>query len=239
MDDDNIAHPTRDSFGAMIRKFIKVDTLRIDLNMVDYLRIDIVFDVTKPLHRCFAIGSTCPPKLCPLQYERLPTLCHGCGIIGHSLEFCSTFKPMSTSKLQYKDWIRYIPPRMQEVATTIVLLGNTMTPLAFASNMGHPPVTHGVETNTDAPLLFDNMGLSDIPTTILPTQPVGELDNEMGKSFLTMSSMLLVFDEWLSKSSSPPAATNDKEVPALISRGAKRRSSMQDDNKLKKPRPPP
>ncbi|KAK8691151.1 hypothetical protein V6N13_074670 [Hibiscus sabdariffa] len=114
MDDDNIAHHSGDSLGAMIPKGIKVDTRRIDLNMVDYLRIGIVLDVTKSIRRCVAIGVTSPPKLCPLQYERLPTLRHGCGIIGHSLEFCSTFKPMPSSELQYNEWIRYIPPWKQE-----------------------------------------------------------------------------------------------------------------------------
>ncbi|KAK8485631.1 hypothetical protein V6N13_009363 [Hibiscus sabdariffa] len=115
MDDDNIGHHSGDSLGAMIGNVIKVDTHRIDLNMIDYLRIGIVLDVTKLVHRCVAIGGTSPsPKVCPLQYERLPTLCHGCGIIGHSLEYCPTFKPTPTSKLLYGDWIRYIPPRKQE-----------------------------------------------------------------------------------------------------------------------------
>ncbi|KAK8491033.1 hypothetical protein V6N13_029977 [Hibiscus sabdariffa] len=124
------------------------------------------------------------------------------------------------------------------VAATTAPLGTIIAPITFDSNVGHLPATYGLETNIDAPLLFNNMGLSAIPMTILPTQPVGELDNEMGKSFLTMPSMLFVFNEWLSKESSPPTATNDKEVFALISQGAKRNSSMQDDNKLKKPFPP-
>ncbi|KAK8560076.1 hypothetical protein V6N12_012879 [Hibiscus sabdariffa] len=116
MDDDNIAHHTGDSLGAMIGKVIKTDTCWINLNMVDYLPIGIVLDVTKPVHRCVAIRGTGPsPKLCPLKYKRLPTLYHGCGIIGNSLEFCSIFKLTNSSKLQYDDWIRYIPPRKQEV----------------------------------------------------------------------------------------------------------------------------
>ncbi|KAK9033745.1 hypothetical protein V6N11_049929 [Hibiscus sabdariffa] len=115
MDDDNIAHHTRDSLGAMNGKFIKVNTSRIDLNMVDYLCIGIVFDVTKRIRHCIAIRGMSPsPKLFPLQYERHPTLCRGYGITGHSLEFCSTFKPMLNTKVQYDDWIRYIPPKKQE-----------------------------------------------------------------------------------------------------------------------------
>ncbi|KAK8574638.1 hypothetical protein V6N12_062328 [Hibiscus sabdariffa] len=48
MDDDDIAHHTGNTLGAMIGTILKVDTRRIDLNMVDYLRIGIVLDVTKP-----------------------------------------------------------------------------------------------------------------------------------------------------------------------------------------------
>ncbi|KAK8501435.1 hypothetical protein V6N11_031153 [Hibiscus sabdariffa] len=83
VDDDDIANHIGNSLGAMIGTVVKVDTRRIDFNMVDYLRIGIVLDVTKPVRHCVAIGGSGPsPKLCPLQYERLPTLCHGCGIIG-------------------------------------------------------------------------------------------------------------------------------------------------------------
>ncbi|KAL4331789.1 hypothetical protein GQ457_07G007970 [Hibiscus cannabinus] len=118
MDDDDIANHTGNSLGTMIGKVVKVNTHRINLNMVDYLRVGIVLDVTKPIRRCVAIGGSGPsPKLFPLQYERLPTLCHGCGVIGHALDACATFKPAPTSKLQYGDWLRYIPPKKQELNT--------------------------------------------------------------------------------------------------------------------------
>ncbi|KAK8498808.1 hypothetical protein V6N12_066949 [Hibiscus sabdariffa] len=57
MDDDNIAHQTGDSLGAMIRKVIKIDTHRINVNMVDYLRVGIILGVTKPIRRCVAIRA--------------------------------------------------------------------------------------------------------------------------------------------------------------------------------------
>ncbi|KAK8691150.1 hypothetical protein V6N13_074669 [Hibiscus sabdariffa] len=114
----------------------------------------------------------------------------------------------------------------------------------LATLIGSDPISENAypytpaETNNDAPLIFENMDMN-VTSTILPTNLVGELDNDMGKYFLTTSSMLFVFYEWLSKAFSPPTTTNDKKALALISRGAKRRSSMQDDNKLKKPRTPP
>ncbi|KAK9024893.1 hypothetical protein V6N11_064799 [Hibiscus sabdariffa] len=90
----------------------------IDDNTVVRAFQGIILDVSKPVRRCVAIGGTTPsPKLCPLQYERLPTICYGCGHIGHIVESCPTFKQMPTSKLQYGDWIRYIPPQRQELNT--------------------------------------------------------------------------------------------------------------------------
>ncbi|KAL4291193.1 hypothetical protein GQ457_14G016970 [Hibiscus cannabinus] len=116
MDDDDTANQTGNSLGTMVGKVVKVDTRRIDLNMVDYLRIGIILEVTKHVHRCVVIGgSGPPPKLCPLQYECLPTLCHGCGIIGHALAACTTFNLAQNSKLQYGDWLHYIPPKKQEL----------------------------------------------------------------------------------------------------------------------------
>ncbi|KAK8656999.1 hypothetical protein V6N13_098933 [Hibiscus sabdariffa] len=488
MDNDDIAHHTGNSLGAMIGKVIKVDTRRIDLNMVDYLRVGIILDVTKPVRRCVAIGGTSPsPKLCPIQYERLPTICYGCGIIGHNLDACTTFKLTPTSKLQYGDWIRYIPPRKQELNTrskgsiryldgnrsinpkqpsngqklhvnqpdegsstlikaattdsstapTVSMGGNFNTKLlhatsspSMAANATHgalntksskqatatstpPPAANitdtadqtmiptldggfnslspivpnnqivadknlpegflfylqlyitiknagstndttipteditignivarpphetiinkitypmesnlaaatmlfdlnitkfnspgvmatkhtegnnGVsskdtttlvatntnvpiiralkpqvtssfgpnvipttnpfdesdgfieflanptESNNEVPYLYDNMGLVATTMTTLPIPTEDELENDMGKSFLATSSMLIVFNDWISKATSSSAVLNDKESPVLTARGAKRRSSMQNDNKLKKPRPPP
>ncbi|KAK9009170.1 hypothetical protein V6N11_035715 [Hibiscus sabdariffa] len=364
MDDDDIAKHTGNSLGTMIGKVVKVDSRRIDLNMVDYLRIGIVLDVTKLVRRCVAIeGSGPSPKLCPLQYERLPTLCHGCGIIGHALDACATFKPAPNSKLQYGDWLRCIPPKKQElntrskgsiryldgarnskpkaaanvadaestnvpitpVAATVpmdVVMGtlilaatdplgtisamepklvaatapiepnvpvanttqvagmipikvvatnstnaattpvdvniNVLVVAVFDSQSTKPfgstmvPTTNSfgglegfidflanlTETTTEVPYLLDNMSLDAATTTILPISREGGLEYDMGKSFLATSSMLFMFDDWLSKKSSSHTATIDEETPLVIARGAKRRSSMQNDNKLKKPRPP-
>ncbi|KAK8519646.1 hypothetical protein V6N13_104763 [Hibiscus sabdariffa] len=96
-----------------------------------------------------------------------------------------------------------------------------------------------IESNNEVPYLYDNMGLVATTMTTLPIPIEDELENDMGKSFLAMSSMLIVFDDWISKETSSSAVLNDKESLVLTARGAKRRSSMQNDNKLKKPRPPP
>ncbi|KAK9030360.1 hypothetical protein V6N11_031787 [Hibiscus sabdariffa] len=383
MDDDDNANHTGHSLGNMIGEVVKVDTRRIDLNMIDYLRIGIILDVTKPVHRCVAIEGSGPfPKLFPLQYERLPTLCHGCGIIGHALEHCSTFKPEPNSKLQYGDWLRYIPTKKQEpqprskgsirylagvnntkpknavigtsssnprptttdpllqtvaaaeTTTGLVLPVNAIDPIGpssakdttmdavtdpnvttikandtklaaatasvvsnllttnvelvpemfptkgdasdpiiaptspvdvtttfpmgaildssttetFGSTMVPTPINLGgpdgfidflnnpIETSTKVPYLLDNLGLDAAPINLLPLPREEGLDYELGKSFLATSTMLIMFDARLSNKSSSHIPTIDKETPLTISRGAKRRLSMQHDSKTKKPR---
>ncbi|KAK8694657.1 hypothetical protein V6N13_072204 [Hibiscus sabdariffa] len=93
--------------------------------------------------------------------------------------------------------------------------GSTMVPTM--NSFGGPEgfidfFANPIETPTVVPYLLDNMGLDAVTTTILPIPWEGGLENDM--------------------------ATIDEGTPLVIARGAKRRSSMQNDNKIKKPRPP-
>ncbi|KAK8681105.1 hypothetical protein V6N13_053512 [Hibiscus sabdariffa] len=68
------------SLGACIGSVVGTDTRVIDGNMREFLRVRISIDVSKPLRRCVALGGCgSKPRLCPLQYEKLPNFCHGCG----------------------------------------------------------------------------------------------------------------------------------------------------------------
>ncbi|KAK8999888.1 hypothetical protein V6N11_065380 [Hibiscus sabdariffa] len=115
-------------------------------------------------------------------------------------------------------------------------LYETTMPIIISSNV--MAVKQTEEANDDNPYLYDNLGLESTVVTALPIPTEEELEKDMGKSFLATSSMLIVFDEWASKANSSSAVLNDKESPAALARGTKRRSSMPNDNKLKKPRPP-
>ncbi|KAL4347887.1 hypothetical protein GQ457_17G013650 [Hibiscus cannabinus] len=66
------------SLGACIGSVVCTDTRIIDGNMGEFLRVWISIDVSKPLRRCVALGGCgSKPRLCPLQYEKLPNFCHG------------------------------------------------------------------------------------------------------------------------------------------------------------------
>ncbi|KAK8494210.1 hypothetical protein V6N12_018689 [Hibiscus sabdariffa] len=117
------------------------------------------------------------------------------------------------------------------------LAATTISPAPNVASANTPHVAG--ETTNVVPYLLDNVGLDAVSTTILPIPREGGLENDMGKSFLATSFMLIVFDDWLSKTSSLTASMINNEIPTLIGRGSKRCSSMQDDNMLKKPRRPP
>ncbi|KAK8501436.1 hypothetical protein V6N13_123955 [Hibiscus sabdariffa] len=57
------------------------------------------------------------------------------------------------------------------------------------------PFANPNETTNDVPYLLDNMGLDVVTTTFLRIPREGGLENDMGKSFLATSYMLLVFDD--------------------------------------------
>ncbi|KAK8526527.1 hypothetical protein V6N13_034455 [Hibiscus sabdariffa] len=140
-----------------------------------------------------------------------------------------------------KDAISSDPMTLAFKSQSIGLNGPTLTPTTGPfeeSNEFLDFLAIQTEANDDNPYLYDNLGLESTVVTALPIPTEEELEKDMGKSFLATSSMLIVFDEWASKANSSSAVLNDKESPAALARGTKRRSSMPNDNKLKKPRPP-
>ncbi|KAL4363533.1 hypothetical protein GQ457_04G019830 [Hibiscus cannabinus] len=95
------------SLGACIGLVVGTDTRIIDGNMREFLRVRISVDVTKPLRRCVALGGCgSKPRLCPLQYEKLPNFCDGCGFIGHLVVDCPRQPYDPLIKFQYGDWFR-------------------------------------------------------------------------------------------------------------------------------------
>ncbi|KAL4278110.1 hypothetical protein GQ457_03G017360 [Hibiscus cannabinus] len=92
------------SLGACIGSVVGTDMRIIDGNMGEFMRVRINIDVTKPLRRCVALGGCgTKPRLCPLQYEKLPNFCHGCGLIGHLVIDCPRQPHDPQVKFQYGD----------------------------------------------------------------------------------------------------------------------------------------
>ncbi|KAL4302369.1 hypothetical protein GQ457_10G013020 [Hibiscus cannabinus] len=95
------------SLGACIGSVVGTDTRIIDGNMGEFMRVRVNIDVTKPLRHCVALGGCgTKPRLCPLQYEKLPNFCHGCGLLGHLVIDCPRQPYDPQVKFQYGDWLR-------------------------------------------------------------------------------------------------------------------------------------
>ena len=73
-----------------IGKVLEVDVSDSGECWGKYVWVKIVIDITKPLKRFLrvAIGSKEIPVTMLLLYERLPSFCHRCGIIGHQIKEC-------------------------------------------------------------------------------------------------------------------------------------------------------
>ncbi|KAL4366847.1 hypothetical protein GQ457_05G022110 [Hibiscus cannabinus] len=95
------------TLGACIGKVVMKNTRLEDGNMGEFLRVRVSLDTTKPLRRCVTLSqSNAKAILCPLQYERVPIFCHGCGLIGHTVLQCPTTLQGDDQKLQYVAWLR-------------------------------------------------------------------------------------------------------------------------------------
>lgn len=79
-----------------------------------FVRVRVHMDVTLPLKRGSMVKlSKSPPFWVEFRYERLPTFCHYCGLLGHDLLNCETrFFDIEEDTLrdaQYGPWIRASP----------------------------------------------------------------------------------------------------------------------------------
>ncbi|KAL4280495.1 hypothetical protein GQ457_03G017750 [Hibiscus cannabinus] len=92
---------------ACIGKVVMTVTQLEDGNMGEFLCVRVSLDTTKPLRRFVTLSrSNAKAILCPLQYERIPIFCHGCGLIRHTVLQCPTTPQVEDQKLQYGAWLR-------------------------------------------------------------------------------------------------------------------------------------
>ncbi|KAK8487991.1 hypothetical protein V6N11_075715 [Hibiscus sabdariffa] len=226
MDDDDITHHTGNSLGAMIGTVVKVDTRRIDLNMIDYLRIGIVLDVTKPIRyipprkqesNTRSKGSIRYLDGARSSEPKIPANVAGAESTNAPTNLVDATVPMGavieTPLMDATAPLGNIPAMETKLAAATISSAPNMASANTPHVAGSMP---NKETTNVVPYLLDNVGLDAVTTTILPIPREGGLENDMGKSFLATSSMLIVFDDWLSKTSSLTVAMINNEIPTLI-----------------------
>lgn len=97
------------------------DVMEVDQNTIGGLtrsiRLKITLDLKKPIRRgTKARVGTADPCWIPVTYERLPTFCYYCGMLGHNHKDCEKLQEkeekegtISNDQLPFGDWMRASP----------------------------------------------------------------------------------------------------------------------------------
>ncbi|XP_039136891.1 receptor-like protein EIX2 [Dioscorea cayenensis subsp. rotundata] len=80
---------TLETITSNFGNLIKVDEFTSTLARSKYARVCIEIDLSKPLCRGFWIGDDFQRVFVVVMYERLPTFCYNCGLIGHGSKSCT------------------------------------------------------------------------------------------------------------------------------------------------------
>ncbi|KAK8572573.1 hypothetical protein V6N13_048162 [Hibiscus sabdariffa] len=208
----------------MIGTIVKTNTRKIKLNMVDYLRVGITLDVTKPVQRCVTIGVVA------LNLE-------------NSIDAESSTN-VPANQARQLDTI----PAVQLVVPAAVpdkVLAAIATPndASLAAHVGADPILNinlGAAMHTTlvttkvTTITVDSIGLTLANEVVFPTKETDDLDKDMGKYFLPTPSMLSEFKEWLFKNSPSHTAPFDKGTMVSTLRGTKRHSLLHEETNIKK-----
>lgn len=68
---------------------LKIDDLTASMTRTKYARVCIELDLSKPLSKGFWLGDELQRVFVVVLYERLPTFCYSCGVIGHGPNTCN------------------------------------------------------------------------------------------------------------------------------------------------------
>ncbi|KAL4363982.1 hypothetical protein GQ457_04G020320 [Hibiscus cannabinus] len=142
--------------GASIGKVIMTDSRLEDGNMGEFMRVRVLIDTSKPLRRCVVLSRPdAKASMCPLQYERLPLFCHGCGLIGHLVLACPITLKVEGQKFQYGAWLRAPLPKRSATrprGRLSIVDDDLHVPVSVDSATEGPSTRpHGTTASTSAP----------------------------------------------------------------------------------------
>lgn len=106
-----------------------------------FLRVRVAIPIAKPLRRGgFLVGTRGERTWATFKYERLPMLCHYCGLLGHDLRHCAAHyeakKLGEDINYQYGDWLRATSNRQRSSP-------RRRDPMSYASNTNASPMARG------------------------------------------------------------------------------------------------
>ena len=93
--------------GNRLGKYIEIDKRSWLSEQAKFMRIRVDLPIDRPLRRGANIVNLEGEKFwVTFMYERLPTFCFLCGILGHDEKHCSGKSSTSEAHKQYGDWLR-------------------------------------------------------------------------------------------------------------------------------------
>ena len=72
-----------ESLVSNFGRLLKINEQTLNLSLAKYVRVCVELDLSQPLRRGFWIGDEEHRVFVVVQYERLPTFCYNCRLIGH------------------------------------------------------------------------------------------------------------------------------------------------------------
>ncbi|KAK8487990.1 hypothetical protein V6N11_075714 [Hibiscus sabdariffa] len=134
--------------------------------------------------RCVALGGCgSKPQFCPLQYEKLPNFCHGCGLVGHLVVDCPRQPYDPLIKFQYGDLLRvdmkdkHAVPVQQKGHICFHEESSSSNSYSGFSSLGDDHVFEGAGAGVDVPSgpasFTAAMPLRSIPVPASVTSPLG------------------------------------------------------------------
>ncbi|XP_023929268.1 uncharacterized protein LOC112040617 [Quercus suber] len=104
---ENMTKEIGKDIGNKIRRVLEVDKQAMQANQAKFLRIRVEVPIDKPLRRGGYFkneeGGRC---WIDFRYERLPTFCYICGILGHDEKHCHLNPMEQHSERQYGEWLK-------------------------------------------------------------------------------------------------------------------------------------
>ena len=98
---------TGKAVGDKIGKLLEVDKRSSQLDQAKYMRVRVEIPLNKPLQRGrYLLNGEGEKVWVTFKYERLPTVCYKCGILGHDDRHCEELGLEQVTEYQYDDWIR-------------------------------------------------------------------------------------------------------------------------------------
>ena len=93
--------------GSRLGRVLEVDKRSLQAEQAKFIRVRIELPIDKPLRRGGNITNTEGDRCSIIfKYERLPTFCYICGILGHYDKYCHENHMENVNERQYGEWLR-------------------------------------------------------------------------------------------------------------------------------------